>query len=163
MARRVRLIKPGWGRITRMCEALAKKVRPYKPDVLVGISRGGLVPVRLLSDMLDNRNVAVMRIEFYTGIGKTGKSPKITQPLTVDLKGKRVLIVDDVADTGHSLLVAADYVKKLGAKESRMATLHFKPASEFKPDFFLESTDAWIVYPWEVHEAERELGKGRVG
>jgi hypothetical protein len=159
MGRRVRLIKPGWGKITRMCEALAKKVRPYRPDVLIGISRGGLVPVRLLSDMLDNRNIAIMRIEFYTGISKTRKAPRITQPLTVDLKGKKVLIVDDVADTGRSLMVAADYVKKLGARESKIATLHFKPTSEFKPDFFLESTDAWIVYPWEVHETERELKK----
>lgn len=141
----------------RMCETLAKKVRGYKPDVLIGISRGGLVPVRLLSDILDNRHVAIMKIEFYKGIGKTNESPKITQPLTVPLKGKRVLIVDDVADTGRSLLVAADCVRKQGAKETKIATLHFKPTSAFRPDFFLESTDAWIVYPWEVHEAEREL------
>ena len=159
----MRFIKPGWGKIARMCEALAKKVRKYKPDVLIGISRGGLVPVRLLSDILDNRDVAIMKIEFYKSMGKTGAFPKITQPLTVSLKGKRVLIVDDVADTGHSLMVAADYVKKRGAKQSKIATLHFKPTSAFRPDFFLESTDAWIVYPWEVHETERELGKKRIG
>ncbi len=157
----MRFIRPGWGKIAKMCEALAKKVRGYKPDVLIGISRGGLVPVRLLSDILDNGNVAIMRIEFYKGIGKTSKSPKITQPLTVSLKGKRVLIVDDVADTGNSLMAAADYVRKLGAKQSKIATLHFKPTSAFRPDFFLESTDAWIIYPWELHEAERELRKKR--
>jgi hypoxanthine phosphoribosyltransferase len=157
----MRFIRPGWDKIARMCEALAKKVRAYRPDVLVGISRGGLVPVRLLSDILGNRNVAIMKIEFYKGIGKTSKSPKITQPLTAPLKGKKVLIVDDVADSGRSLMVAAAYVRKLGAKQCKIATLHFKPASAFRPDFFLERTSAWIIYPWELHEVERELRGNR--
>lgn len=155
----MKFIKPGWKEVDRLCEALSAKVAGYEPDVLVGISRGGLVPVRLLSDLLDNRNVAVMKIEFYKGIGETKGFPTITQPLTADVKGKKVLIVDDVADTGRSLLVASDYVKRQGAKEVRIATLHFKPTSLFRPDYFIKTTDAWIIYPWEIHEVERELKK----
>jgi len=159
----MRFTRPGWAEVDRLCLALAKKVSGYRPEVLIGISRGGLVPVRLLSDILDNRNIAIMKIEFYKGIGVTSGFPTITQPLTIDLNGKRVLIVDDVADTGRSLMVAADYVKRQGAKEARIATLHFKPASLFKPDYFIEQTDAWIIYPWEIHEVERELKKGKKG
>ncbi len=155
----MKFLKPTWTEISEMCETLASKVKEYKPDILVGISRGGLVPVRLLSDILDNRNVAIMKIEFYTGIGERAKEPKVTQPLTIDITGKRVLIVDDVADTGHSLMVASEYVKSKGASECRIATLHFKPTSAFKPDYYLASTDAWIIYPWEIHEMERELKK----
>lgn len=153
------MIYPTWGDIERMCLTLADKVKDYKPDVLVGISRGGLVPVRLLSDVLDNFNIAIMKIEFYKSMGKTERAPVITQPLNVDLKGKKVLIVDDVADTGSSLIAARDHVKNLGADEIRIATLHYKPESKLKPDFFIEETEAWVVYPWERKEAEREMEK----
>ncbi len=153
----MRFIKPGWKKIEGMCRALAKKVLPYKPDWLVGISRGGLVPVRLLSDYLDNRNVAVMRIEFYKTIGETREFPKVSQLLQVDVGGKKVLIVDDVADTGMSLAVAKEHVKRAGAAAVKIAVLHYKPASALRPDFFMESTDAWIIYPWEVKETEEEI------
>jgi hypothetical protein len=67
-----------------------------------------------------------------------------------------VLIVDDVADSGRSLTVAKEYILKQGAGEVKIATLHYKPVSMFKPDFFIGTTDAWIIYPWEVHEVERQ-------
>ncbi len=139
-----------------ICEALAEKVKEYNPDILVGISRGGLVPVRLISDVLGNMEVAIVRIEFYKDIGKTNDFPQITQPLTKDIKGKRVLIVDDVADSGRSLKVAKEYILKQGAGEVKIATLHYKPISMFKPDYYIGTTEAWIIYPWEVHEVERQ-------
>ncbi len=152
-------VKPGWTKIARMCRALAEKARPYKADWLVGISRGGLVPVRLLSDRLDISNVSIVRIEFYKTIGETRDFPRVTQPLQVDVKGKRVLLVDDVADTGRSLAVAKEHVKRAGAKEVKIAALHYKPKSMVRPDFYISTTEAWIIYPWEVEETKRELKK----
>jgi hypoxanthine phosphoribosyltransferase len=70
-----------------------------------------------------------------------------------------VLIVDDIADTGRSLAVAKDYVLRKGAKEVKVATIHYKPDSIFKPDYCIASTTAWVVYPWERNEVERELAK----
>jgi len=157
----MKFLRVKWDEVEKLCSSLAEQVRGFKPDVLVGISRGGLVPVRLLSDILDNQNVAVMKIEFYKSIGETSGFPKITQPLVVNIKGKKVLVVDDVADTGRSLLVAKDYLMRQGAKEILIATLHFKPTSAFKPDHFVKTTDAWLIYPWEVNEVKRELKKNK--
>ena len=148
-----------WNDAAEMCKKIVKYMEDFKPDVLVGISRGGLVPVRILSDFLDNNQVAVIKIEFYKSINQTSGFPKIAQPLSVDVKGKKVLIVDDVSDTGRSLAVAKDHVQKAGAEEIKVATLHYKPHSSFKPDYFVDETSAWVVYPWEVEETKRELSK----
>ncbi len=157
----MKFVKPSWKKVEEMCRQLAAKVSEFRPDWLVGISRGGLVPVRLLSDYLDNPNVAIVRIEFYKTIGQTKDFPTVSQPIQVDVKGKKVLIVDDVADTGRSLAVAKEHVKRAGASQVKIATLHNKPKSAVKPDFYMESTDAWIVYPWEVEETRRELKKAK--
>jgi uncharacterized protein len=155
----MKFIRPSWKEIDSMCARLAKKVSTFRPDWLVGISRGGLVPVRLLSDHLDIPRVSVIRIEFYKGIGKTSGFPQISQPLQVDVRGKRVLLVDDVADTGRSLAVAKEHILRAGASEVKIAALHQKPGSIVKPDFFLATTSAWIIYPWEAQETKRELKK----
>lgn len=151
--------KPGWKKITELGKNIADRVigSGFSPDVLVGISRGGLVPVRLLSDYLGVKNVAIIRIEFYTKVGATKTEPKITQPLSLDVSGKRVLIVDDIADSGNSLIVAIKHLKEKDAGEIKTATLHYKPRSLIKPDYYSEGTTAWVVYPWEKEETEREI------
>ena len=150
--------KPSWKKITELCMDIANRVveSEFSPDVLIGISRGGLVPVRLLSDYLGVKNVAIIRIEFYEKVGETKAKPEITQPLSVDVSGKRVLIVDDVADSGNSLIVAISHLKEKGASEIKTATLHYKSSSLIKPDYYSEGTTAWVVYPWEKEETERE-------
>ncbi len=151
--------KPSWMKIKKMCKALAKKVSLFKPDWIIGVSRGGLVPARLLSDYLNIFNISIIRIEFYKTITETKDFPTISQPLQVNVKGKKVLIVDDVVDTGRSLVVAKEHVKRAGALEAKIAVLHFKPKSVIKPDFYIESTNAWIIYPWELEETKRERKK----
>jgi len=146
-----------WADVETMCTELAEEIRKsgYKPDILIGIARGGWVPARLLSDKLPHNHVASMRVEFYVEPGVTEKVPRLTQEPSVDLRAKKVLLVDDVSDTGHSLALAVRSLK--GAKEIRTATLHFKPHSIFEPDYYVAKTDKWIVYPWEVEETKRKL------
>ncbi len=158
---RMEVLTLSWAETSRLCEALASKISSagFAPDMIVGISRGGLVPARMLSDILGVRELFAIRVSFYTGIGKTAAAPRIVQPLVERLDGKSVLLVDDVSDTGRSLAVAKGHIKEMGAKEVKVATLHFKPHSKFKPDFFVSETDAWLVYPWERHESAKELGK----
>ncbi len=151
------ILRLNWEATLHYCEELAASAKRFKPDMIVGLSRGGLVPARILSDIMEVHDIGILGVSFYKGIGKTAESPRITQELTMDVKGKRILIVDDVADTGKSLLVAKDYLMRKGAKEIKVATLHFKPRSEFKPDYYAETTSAWVVYPWESHEMEKEL------
>lgn len=154
-------IKPSWDEIEELTKKLVEKIKKskFKFDWIVGISRGGLLPARLISDYLNCPQLAVVRIEFYKSVGKTKDFPRITQPVQVNVKGKNVLIVDDVADTGRSLVVAKEHLKKKGAKKVKIAALHYKPISVIKPDFYVAQTSAWIIYPWERKETERLLKK----
>jgi len=157
----MKLLSISWADNAKLCEGLASTISSsgFRPDMIVGISRGGLVPARILSDILGVRELFTIRVSFYTGVGKTATAPKIVQPLVERLEGKRVLLVDDVSDTGKSLIVAKEHLENMGAREVKVATLHFKPHSKFRPDFFVSKTDAWLVYPWEKHESAKELGK----
>ncbi len=150
--------KLSWKKIEAMCEELAKKVKEsgFEPEILIGISRGGWIPTRILSDMLGVYRVASIGVVFYTGTAKTMEKPKLTQDLNVDIREKRVLLVDDVADSGESLLLAKRKILELGPSELRIATLHYKPKSKIKPDFFAEESSNWLVYPWERREFDSE-------
>jgi len=157
----MKLLYISWQEMDEMCSKLARMIKKsgYRPDVIIGIARGGWMPARLLSDKLGNEHVASMRAEFYTKPGVTKRVPKITQPVSVSVRGKKVLLVDDVSDTGHSIALAARSIR--GAREVRTATLHYKPHSIFKPDYYVGTTGDWIVYPWEREETRRKLGKKR--
>lgn len=152
-------VAPSWDEIYQMLIGLALRIRKsgFKPEFIVGVSRGGWAPGRILSDLLENTHTANVKIEFYTGIGKTSRKPVVTQPISENISKKHVLIVDDVADTGESLKVALDHVNEKGAGEVKSATVYYKPHSKFKPDFFADSTSNWIIFPWERLEATKLL------
>jgi len=152
-------VAPGWDRIYEMLLELALAIRSsgFKTDLIVGVARGGWAPARVLSDLLENTRTASMKVEFYVGLGKTSSRPVVTQPVGENAFGKNVLVVDDVSDSGESLKVAIDHVAEKGAKAIKTATLYFKPRSKFKPDFFIESTADWIIFPWERLEATKLL------
>ncbi|MHA2141067.1 MAG: phosphoribosyltransferase [Candidatus Thorarchaeota archaeon] len=125
----------------------------FKPDTVVGIARGGWIPARVLSDVLYADTLQNIRIEYYSDVGKKGREPKITQPITGSMEGKSILLVDEVADTGDSLYYAIEHVNSLGAGEVKTAVLHWKPWSRVKPDFYMVQTESWTVYPWEMRES----------
>jgi len=153
------LLRMSWDATIEYCEELAERTGRYKPDMIIGISRGGLVPARILSDILGIKKVGIIGITFYRKAGETNESPEIVQELCMDIKGKKILLVDDIADTGKSLVVAKDYLESKEAGEIKVATIHYKPNSIFKPDYYVGTTTAWVVYPWECKETERELEK----
>ena len=150
-----------WPEIVKKTLSLCRKIKAsgYKPDVLVFILRGGATPASILSDCLGIKNVVAVKAELYEEIGKPGKQVKIVQPLTVDVKDKSVLIIDDVSDTGMTLQAIVNHVKERGAREIRVATIHYKPWSKYVPDYFIEETKKWIVYPWEYHEFISEISQ----
>jgi len=157
----MKFLIPDWNEIYEMCIKLADKIKEsgFLPDLIVGIARGGWIPARILSDLLENSNVASVKVEFYVDVAKTSQSPKITQGISIPPTGKIVLAVDDVADTGKSLKAVIEYLYALGAKQVKTATLHYKPQSVVKPDFYIEETDAWIVYPHERFEFVKSMVK----
>lgn len=159
MAAALKFEAPSWSRIYDMLLDLAGRIRKdgFKPDIIVGISRGGWPPARVLSDLLSNPNVANVRAEFYLGIAETGSEPTLTQPVSVKTRGKKILIVDEVADTGKSLRMVREHIVKEGAKEARTVTVYYKPWSIVRPDYFAKETSDWIVFPWEIKETIRKI------
>jgi hypoxanthine phosphoribosyltransferase len=150
---------PTWNQIYNMLLNMADKIRQdrIKPDVILGVSRGGWPPARVLSDLLDNPNLASVRAEFYLGVAETNCEPVITQPVSATIKEKKVLIVDEVADTGKSLKLVKEHVVDEGASQVATATVYYKPWSIIKPDYFEKETNRWIVFPWETKETLRKI------
>lgn len=152
---------PTWNQIYTMLLNLSDKIRKdrCKPDIIVGVCRGGWPPARVLSDLLGNSNLANVRAEFYVGIAETKGKPSLTQPVSVTVAGKRVLIVDEVADTGQSLKLVQEHIIEQGATEARTATVYYKPWSIIRPDYYEKETSNWVVFPWETKETIRKILK----
>lgn len=130
----------------------------FKPDVVVGIMRGGVIAARLIGDLLGVDSISLMEIKFYKGIGEQRERPEVTQPLTINVEGKRVLVIDDIADSGNTMKTAIDYIREMKPLQVKTATLLLKPWTSFRPDYYGGETTMWIVFPWELGETIRELG-----
>ncbi|MEM1536203.1 MAG: phosphoribosyltransferase [Candidatus Bathyarchaeia archaeon] len=159
MSKEIEFEAPTWSQIYRMLLQIAEKIRRdnFKPDIIVGVSRGGWPPARILSDFLENPNLANVRVEFYVGVAETKGEPMLTQPVSVKVAGKKVLVVDEVADTGKSLQLIKEHLRAEGASEVRIATIYLKPWSTVKPDYYARETSRWIVFPWEIKETIRKI------
>lgn len=146
-----------WDMAYRLGRKIALNIRAsgFVPDIIIGVSRGGLVPTRIICDFLHQNNLATVKVEHW-GIAETlGKARiKYSLPEEIDISEKRILIVDDVADTGETYKVIIDYLKEKEPAEIRTAALHYKTSSSFIPDHWGEKHDGWmwIIYPWALYE-----------
>jgi hypoxanthine phosphoribosyltransferase len=125
----------------------------FVPDLVLGIARGGLLVAGALGYALGVKNTFTMNVEFYTGIDERLDMPMILPPVPelVDLEEARVLIADDVADTGLTLMLVKDFCSgKLG--EVRCAVLYEKPHSAVRCEYVWRRTYRWIDFPWSADE-----------
>jgi hypoxanthine phosphoribosyltransferase len=151
-----------WADFGPATRVLAEQVAAdgYRPDLLLCIARGGLLTAGALSYALDVKNVHLMNVEFYTGVDERLAQPVVLPPVleTVHLAGARVLVVDDVADTGATLEVVREYCADHAA-QVRFAVLYEKPHSQVRCEYVWRRTDRWINFPWSsqppVVSAER--------
>ena len=123
----------------------------YAPDLILGIARGGLLVAGALSYAIDVKNTFTMNVEFYTGVDERLPVPMILPPVPdlVDLHDARMLIADDVTDTGQTLaLVKGFCAGQVG--EVRTAVLYEKPRSIVTCDYVWRRTELWIDFPWSA-------------
>lgn len=141
-----------WNEYHSYARGLAEKLLldGVQVDEIVAISRGGLTLGHILTDLL-RVPMSSFTIQSYTDIQKQGEV-KITKPLTIPLDGKSVLLVDDVADRGTTLVRAMEYLNMFTPKKITSLTMYYKPHSVYKPDYFAQSTSAWILFPYEPTE-----------
>lgn len=122
-------------------QRLAKKI-DYKPDLIIGLARGGIVPALILSHELKVPNMSIIKME------RKGNERKILADVVADVKNKHLLLVEDMLETGKSILVGKHYFESLGAKV-KTACLYIMPHTEIKPDYFLGTVTEVAKFPWE--------------
>lgn len=161
VASRFKYEVPTWNKIYDSLLNQSQKIQKQteKIDLILGISKGGLIPARILADFLQVSEIITIQVKFYIGIAQTHDEPIIIQPLTVNLSGKKILVVDDIADTGKSLKIVIEHLESLGITEIKTATLYLNNRSVIKPDFYEEITDKWVVFPWEIKETVQKIVK----
>ncbi|GAA0272945.1 phosphoribosyltransferase [Actinomadura nitritigenes] len=123
----------------------------YRPDLILSIARGGLFVAGSLGYALDVKNLHVMNVEFYTGVDQRLDLPVMLPPVpnAVDLSGAKVLVADDVADTGATLKLVRDFCADHVA-DVRCAVVYEKPHSTVKCEYVWRHTDRWINFPWST-------------
>lgn len=151
-----------WEEIEEASAELARKIveSGFKPDIIVGILRGGIIPARLLADELGVEEMGVMEVKLYKGVGVRREKPYLKQPLIADIFERNVLIVDDVSDTGLTLQLALNAISLYDPKSVRSATLFIKPWTRLVPNYYFKTTDKWVVFPWNKREVKREIEAG---
>ena len=125
----------------------------WRPDVIVGVARGGWVHARLQCDLLGVKELYSVKVDHWGVTATKDGKAKLTIPLTGDVKGKRVLVVDDITDTGESLTMAVNHIKEHDPADVKSATLMHIAGSKFVPDYFgVEVSWAWEIWPWNFYE-----------
>jgi len=130
-----------WKELTEEVSALSSTIT-FSPDYIVGIVRGGIVPARLLSRNLNVKDMYCLTVK------KVGDERKVTSDILEDLTNKKILLVEDMLETGKSLVVAKQYLEKKGASV-KIACLYSMPHSQVSPDFFLREIINVVSFPWE--------------
>ena len=126
-------------------------VSGYRPDVVVAIARGGLLLAGAVAYALDVKSCGALNVEFYTGVDERLPEPVVLGPHFDhdQLASQRVLLVDDVSDSGRTLTMVRDLLHATGA-EVRTLCLYSKPGTVAEPDYIWRVTDRWINFPWSV-------------
>jgi len=151
---KVRTKLVSWDEVVEWSRELARKIRDsgYKPDVVIAVARGGYVPARLLCDFLGIENLLSIQSQHWTEAAKVAEKAIIKFKYSVDLKGIKALLVDDIVDTGESLLLAKNFIEEeWKPDELKIAALQWiSPVAKFKPDYYhLEVKEwTWFMYPW---------------
>ena len=146
-----------WDEIEDWCKSLSDKIISGEiPDAIIGMSRGGLVPARIVSDKLLRKELYAVKTEHWGLTASKDGMAKLKQGLSSDIRGMNVLIIDDITDTGQSMKVALDYVKSQSPKSVKTAAMLHISHSEFIPDYFAreisDSQWTWFIFPWNVFE-----------
>lgn len=145
-----------WTEVHRLCRRLASLVKAagYRPDIVIAIGRGGLVPARLVCDCLDIMALTSIKIEHYRAGSSRQAQAVIRYPLCTDIRDLRVLLVDDVNDSGDTLQTARSHLDDFHPREIRTAVMHHKTTTRIDVDFYARKIIKWrwLVYPWAMQE-----------
>jgi len=143
-----------WKELHLALVKLAAKVKmsEYKPSIVIGVLKGGLIPARIMADLLAVSELGFIGVRFYKGVSKREAKPEITLPPMPSVSGRKVLLIDDIVDTGRTIQLAVDELYRYGAAEVKSMAIYVKKWSPVIPDYYYKVTDKWVVFPWELVE-----------
>jgi hypoxanthine phosphoribosyltransferase len=141
-----------WRDVEQLVGTLLHKL-PTDYDNLLVITRGGLAPACVLSERMNLRNILCAAVRLYDGPARAPEGPVFLQfPDDDQVRGRRILVVDDVWDSGTTVTAVRDRLRRAGAAVD-VCVLHFKPARNLfpgdGPDYYAAEASGWIVYPWD--------------
>lgn len=143
------------------CYQLVAQIQTAVPqpqiEYLISIQRGGAMMSKILADALD-LPIATVVVSSYQDLHQH-KQPFISQELAVDVRGKSVLLLDEICDSGDTLALTRQYVLQKGAARAETAVLFLKPAARFQPTYWVNKSSEWVVFPGEVFETARIFTK----
>lgn len=150
----VKKVYLSWADVDRLISGLIPRLQSYNFDVLLAITRGGIVPGAIIAQQLAIQQVLIASVDFYEDKEYDLDWPVFMQfPADSFLRGKQVLIVDDIWDRGKEVVSVVERVEQAGG-DPVSVVLHYKShRSQFKdrtPDFYAAETENWVIYPWEV-------------
>jgi hypoxanthine phosphoribosyltransferase len=156
MANKLRCELISSDRVYDLAYTLGDKVRAsgFKPDLVVAVSRGGFTPARVLCDALGIFNLTSIRVVHYRKAATKEQAAYVEYPLCIPVADLRVLVVDDVNDSGDTLQVARAHIESLGPAEVRTGVLLEKLTSPIRADYAADAITEWrwLIYPWAVVE-----------
>ena len=129
-----------WNEFEKETRKLANMI-DYKPDMIVGIARGGVIPATLLAKMLEVADVYIIKMH------RDGNERLISADIFTDIDKKNILLVEDMIETGKSLIAGKKFLEERGASV-RTACLYTMPMSEIQPDYFLRQENRIAQFPW---------------
>ncbi len=144
-----------WELFEKLAMNVANSIRQdgFQPDFMVGLARGGWVLSRVLCDFLGVKDLVSLKVEHWGVTATPDGKAQIKYPFDIDLTGKNVLVVDDITDTGESMLVAVEYVKSKNPASIKTAALRHIDGSKFTPDYYGDVISwRWVVFPWNFVE-----------
>ena len=141
----------GWHEFGEASRELAAQVQQsgFVPDMVVAIARGGLLLAGSVAYALDVKSCGAINVEFYTGVDLRLDEPVLLSPMldTPSVAGQRVLLVDDVSDSGRTLAMVLELLLSAQA-DVRSLCLYSKPETLLEPDYVWRKTSKWIAFPW---------------
>lgn len=143
-----------WNDVNKLITGMMPRMQAFDYDLVIAITRGGIIPGAIISERLRIQQVLVASVDFYEDEEHDLDWPVFMQfPADSFLRGREVLIVDDIWDRGKQMVSVMERVEQAGG-QARAAVLHYKPHRSRFPDktptFYAVETTDWIIYPWEV-------------
>lgn len=143
-------VELGWEDIESLVKELSVEVKKYSPEVVIAIGMGGWIPARLLKNYFKAEYYSIQCSHYDENNEKTGHVRIIQDLPNVKIEGRKVLILDEVADSGDTMHKVYEHVSSFNPGQLKTAVLHTKGCSVFTPDITAKHVeDEWLVYPWE--------------